>query len=140
MAAVLKTAARERSQVQILASALSQRLHDLSDLLITRIPRPALRSFVLPSFDVIKRIRPVLVDPEESDPFWACYVENIPLAQRLAASHPTLTVYTISCWGDENWIHRGLRTVNRLGYLFGTEDLGEDFAELLWRDDPASTE
>jgi hypothetical protein len=54
--------------------------------------------------------------------------------------HPTLIVYTVSCWGDENWVHRGFRIVNRLGYLFGTEDLGDGYSALLWRDSDESTE
>jgi hypothetical protein len=89
---------------------------------------------------LVERIRPVLLNPAEADPFWACYTEDIQLAQRIAASHPSLFVYTISSWGDENWVHRGLRIVNRMGYLFGIEDMGESYAELLWHDHDESTE
>ena len=88
----------------------------------------------------VARIRPVLFNANEGDPFWACYTEEFELAQRVAKHHPTLTVYTITCWGNENWVHRGLRIVNRMGHLFGTEDLGEGFAELLWNDDHSESE
>lgn len=90
--------------------------------------------------ELVRRIRPVHFHVEEIDPFWACYTENVALAQTVASKHPSLTVYTISSWDNENWVHRGLRIVNRMGYLFGTEDLGEDFAELLWIDHDESKE
>ena len=91
-----------------------------------------------PTINLVRRIRPVLVNPDESDVFWACYTEKIDLAKRIAQTHPSLVIYTITNWGDENWVHRGLRTVNRMGYLFGTEDLGPDYAELLWIDQDES--
>jgi hypothetical protein len=92
------------------------------------------------SLELVRRIRPVLLNLNEQDHFWACYTEDVRLAQHLAGAHPTLVIYTISSWGNENWVHRGLRIVNRMGYLFGTEDLGDDYAELLWIDHDESTE
>ena len=92
------------------------------------------------TIELVKRIRPVHITVDETDAFWACYTEDVKLAQRIAGQHPTLTVYTISSWDNENWVHRGLRIVNRMGYLFGTEDLGEDYAELLWVDFDESNE
>lgn len=91
-------------------------------------------------YRLVERIRPVLLNPAEKDLFWACYTEDIDLAQRIAASHPSLFVYTISSWGDETWVHRGLRSVNRMGCLFGIEDMGENYSELLWRNREESTE
>jgi hypothetical protein len=91
--------------------------------------------FVDRTLELVNKIRPLLLNPRESDPFWACYTENTELARKLYERHPTLTVYTVTCWGRENWVHRGLRTVNRMGYLFGSEDLGEDYAMMLWLDE-----
>lgn len=87
-----------------------------------------------PTIALVQRIRPVLLNPGEVDAFWAAYTEDFELAARLLRAHPTLTPYTISSWGDENWVHRGIRLVNRMGCLLGTEDLGHRYAELLWKD------
>ncbi len=86
--------------------------------------------------ELVRRIRPVLLNERETDVFWACFTDELRLAGELLRAHPTLTVYTISSWGEENWVHRGIRTVDRFGILLGTVDLGEGYAEHLWNDDP----
>ncbi|HUR60918.1 MAG TPA: hypothetical protein VM286_00955 [Candidatus Thermoplasmatota archaeon] len=87
------------------------------------------------AMELIRRISPVVLNPDENDLFWACYTEDHAIVQRLWKAHPSLTVYTISSWGTENWVHRGVRIVNRMGHLLGTIDLGEGYSEMLWEDE-----
>lgn len=87
--------------------------------------------------DFLAKVQPLLLRPGEADLFWATFTNDVVEAKRIAKTHPTLTIYTISTWGDEYWAHRGLRTVNRLGFVFGSQDLGASFKSLLWRESDA---
>lgn len=40
-------------------------------------------------------------------------------------------VYSVSLWGTEVWVHRGIRTVACVGYLAGERDQGPGFAAQL---------
>jgi hypothetical protein len=73
-----------------------------------------------------------LVLTNDNDLFWACYSEDYELVHRILNEHPTLTLYSLCSWDDENWVYRGFRNVNRLGHLLGATDLGVDYKRLLW--------
>jgi hypothetical protein len=37
------------------------------------------------------------------------------------------TIYSLSLWGSECWLHAGQRTPGNIGYLVGSKNLGADF-------------
>jgi hypothetical protein len=54
--------------------------------------------------------------------FKSAYSEDWAAVSQLLERHPTLVLYTISSWNEETWIHKGLRQVNRMGFLLATTD------------------
>lgn len=81
--------------------------------------------------DFLARIDALVLEGK-NHPFFSRYTEDLDLAMTAIARESKLQLYTLTAWGDEVWVHRGLRTINRLGFLVGRMDLGPDFKELLW--------
>lgn len=77
-------------------------------------------------------IKALVLSPDEPSLFWACFTEDAGAVRRILAAHSTLTLYTITSWGEEVWAHRGKRAVDRMGYCIGAHDLGTNSARRLW--------
>jgi hypothetical protein len=69
--------------------------------------------------ELVSRLRPVLFRVAGNS-FEAAYCEDWSTVRSVLERHPTLHMYTVSSWNEETWVHRGLRNVNRMGFLLAT--------------------
>jgi hypothetical protein len=83
------------------------------------------------SLELLEALGPVVMSPKSPTLLGATYTEDRAKVEAVLRQHPTLFLYTVSSWAEETWIHRGERSINRLGYVLGTRNQEPRFAAKL---------